>query len=340
MSAENPRVVWMPAGLDACAAFRMFFPHINMPESQFLFKWGQIDFKEFEGNEVAVVQRQVGERNLAALKSLRANGYKIVYDLDDNVWALVAANPLARVFKQMEEAWFPCAEQANVITVSTRGLASAVKSHLGHLKKEIIVCPNGIPFDIYRQATTSRDDGMVVIGWQGSNTHGDDIKEAWDTLPGILNEHENVRMEFLGHPPPKELWSHPRIKVRGWSPVGEFPARLASWAWDIALAPLEDTRFNRSKSAIKAMESASMKVPCLCSDVQPYNEWASLGGADLKWLLCNTQTQWRSKLKVLINEPERRVALGELAYKVTERFFNVKILVENWKRACQLAMQC
>jgi len=330
----------MPAGLDACAAFRMFFPHINMPGSQFLFKWGQIDFKEFHGNEVAVVQRQVGPMNLLALQSLRKNGYKIVYDLDDNVWSLVAANPLARVFRQLEEEWMPCAEQAHVITVSTRGLASAVRSHLGHLQKEIIVCPNGIDFNIYRQATTSRDDGMIVIGWQGSNTHGADVQEAWYVLPTIVDEFENVRMEFLGNVPPKGLENHPRTRMRAWVPVGEFPGRLASWAWDIALAPLEDTRFNRSKSAIKAMESAAMKVPCLCSDVQPYHEWASLGGDDLKWLLCSTGSHWKNKLRQLINEPEWRKHLGEVAYGVTERFFNVKTLVENWKRACQIAMQC
>lgn len=313
---------------------------MNMPGSQFLFKWGEIDFKEFAGNEVAVVQRQVGIRNLAALQALRKHGYKIVYDLDDNVWALVAANPLAPVFKKLESEWMPCAEQAHVITVSTRGLASAVKNHLGYLRKEIIVCPNAIDFNVYREATTLRDDGMVVVGWQGSNTHAADILEAWSILPNILREFENVRMEFVGHLPPREIENHARTKMRMWVPVGEFPGRLASWAWDIALAPLEDTRFNRSKSAIKPMESASMKVPCLCSDVQPYNEWASLGGQDLKWLLCSTDSQWKNKLKILIQEPERRKYLGELAYNVTHRFFNIGTLVENWKRACQLAMQC
>ena len=55
-------------------------PSLNFPGSQFLFSFGALNFNEFAG-EVVVVQRQVGMKNLIALKQLRNAGYKIIYDL-------------------------------------------------------------------------------------------------------------------------------------------------------------------------------------------------------------------------------------------------------------------
>lgn len=332
-----PQVVWMPAGLDGCALWRMFMPHLNYPRSQFLFRLGTINFSEFAG-QVVVVQRQVGPRNLTALKALRAAGYKIIYDLDDNVWQLPQGNPMKRIFQSVQEHFDPCVAEAHVITVSTRGLQSMVEQKLGYLGKPVILCQNAVDTRLYRDYTVGRDDGQTVIGWAGTNTHWHDVKEAWGVLPEVLDEFKYVRMEFVGQPPPEKIQKHERVRMRAWSPVGEFPGRLASWGWDIALAPLEQHRFNVSKSPIKLIEAAISKTPTLCSDVGPYHDFCALGGDDLRWLLCSFESQWGKKLRRLVAEPEWRRHLGELAYNVTERFFHIRSVVHNWKRAAQMAM--
>lgn len=335
---EWPKVVWMPAGLDGCALWRMFMPHLNYPRSQFLFALGEINYAEFAG-DVVCVQRQVGERNLAALRGLRQRGYKIIYDLDDNVWSLPQGNPMAKVFKNLKAEWEPCVKECHVITVSTRGLESAVKQQLGHLGKPVIVCQNAVDMRLYRDCTVAKEDPFTVVGWAGTNTHWHDVVEAWGILPEVLAEFQLSKMEFVGMPPPKEIVFHPRVRMRNWSAVGEFPGRFASWGWDIALAPLEDHRFNISKSPIKIIEAAVMKVPTLCSDVGPYHDFCALGGPDLKWLLCSFKSQWKEKLRRLIAEPDWRRHLGQLAYDVTERFFHIRLVAASWKRAAQIAME-
>jgi hypothetical protein len=317
----------------------MFMPHLNFPNSQFIFKPGTIDFSEFSG-QVAVVQRQVGERNKNALYMLKEAGYKLVYDLDDDVWNLPQGNPLKKAFEHVAEDFDPCVSLCDVVTCSTRGLELAIKGKLGYLNKPIVVVPNAIDMNLYCDSTVQKDDGMVVIGWQGSSTHFVDIREAWESLPDVVLEHENVRMEFVGNtPPPKRLLAHERVRIRGWVQVGGFPARMATWAWDIALAPLEDVRFNRSKSAIKLLEHSVQKCPVLCSDVQPYRDFCRLGGKDLEWLLCSFASQWKPKLKRLVEDKAWREHLGQLAYDVTDRFYNAKTVVHNWKRACRMALE-
>ena len=215
---------------------------------------------------------------------------------------------------------------------------------------------------MFSKKNLAKDD-TVIIGWQGSNTHSEDCREVFAMLPELLDENPQVRMQICGPPPvdvfeewepgmidgkiayrkvitqvTSKLGMHKHTMHRTWVPVGEYPNRFASWGWDIAIAPLADHVFNRSKSNIKMLEAASMHIPCLVSNIQPYNEFASLGGDDLKWLLCTFPSQWKDKLRTLINEPERRKYLGEKMYQVAKRFYDVEIIKNTWEYAFQKAL--
>ena len=258
---------------------------------------------------------------------------------DDDVWNVPQGNPMKWIFGQLQDLFDPCVEQAHLMTVSTRGLASAVDLKLGYLKKPVMVVPNAVDMRIFRDYTVQKNDDYTVIGWAGTNTHMVDVKECWHILPDVVKEFDKVKMEFIGLPPPREIYGHPRVMMRPGYPVGEYPGRLASWGWDIALGPLEQHRFNVSKSAIRLMEVAVAKTPTLCSDVAPYRDFCSLGGEDLKWLLCSFESQWKQKLRRLVMEPDWRKHLGQLAYNVVDRFFNLKDKVNNWKYAAQAALE-
>ena len=316
--------------------YRQFLPHMNMENSRFLFRPGTLNLQEFEDCKVAVVQRQVSVHNLAAMRHIKAAGIKIVYDLDDNLWSLPAANPAKKVFDQHKEGFAMCAVEADVITVSTQGLQTAARTAFG-FKKEIVVCPNGMDFNFFHQKPIQKDDGLTVIGWAGSNTHREDMIEALSILPEVLDSNPQSRIEFVGAPP--DNFSHEQMRFRVWVPVGEFANRMASWAWDISIAPLAENRFNRSKSCIKLLEAAALKIPCLVSDVQPYNEFCSLGGQDLKWLLCSTAQQWKTKLQILLHEPERRQFLGQRTHEVARLFYDMKKLKHNWQRVFEQVVQ-
>ncbi len=336
-----PKAAFLPAGIDACALYRMFMPHIRIEGSMFLFRRDRLRIQELNDYEVVVVQRQGTDANLKAMKLMKRAGKKLVYDLDDNLWSIPSANPGKQALESLEHGFSACAKEADVITVSTQGLKSAVQTALPSLRQEILVTPNGMDFDFFHPCPLDRDDGRVVLGWAGSNTHGDDIKDAWSVIPKLVEQHEQLWVEFVGMAPPKELEKHDRAKYKPWVPVGEFPNRFSSWSWDISLAPLVDNRFNRSKSCIKALESAAMKIPCLMSNVRPYTEFCALGGEELKWLLCETRKDWKDKLENLIIDGEYRKHLGSLMYHTAKKYFDMNTLKANWMYAIRKAAgQC
>lgn len=329
---------WLPANLDACALYREFIPHLHTPKSIFLFRPSRMSLDELKDVEVVVVQRQVTVENWKAMKMLKMEGKKIIYDLDDNMWDLPSWNPASGIFKDRREGFAVCAAEADLITVSTRGLKAACERHIPNVGKEILITPNAVDFDMFKPSALERDDGKVIVGWGGSNTHSGDIAEAWDVLPGLVKAHEQLHLEFIGMAAPKELHGHPRVHHRPWVPIGEFANRLSAWSWDVSLAPLAEIRFNRAKSSIKALESAALKVPCLMSDVQPYREFATLGGEKLMWLLCDTKQQWREKLGRLIEDGPYRKDLGQLMYDTAKKFFDIEVIKNNWFYALKRAM--
>lgn len=334
-----PRTAWLPANIDACAMYRMFLPHLHVPGSFFLFRMDKLLLSDLEGFDVVVVQRQVTPENFKALQMLRKAGKKIVYDLDDNVWQLPSSNPAQKYFKMMEDGFGYCVKEVNLITVSTQTLKSAVRTALPNIKQEIIVVPNSIDFDLFHESPLKKDDDQVIVGWAGSNTHDADMTEVCYILPELLENNPKLNLEFVGGGVPRNLEGKERVRFKKWVPVGEFANRFSSWSWDISMAPLEQHRFNYSKSCIKALESAAVKIPCLMSNVRPYHEFCALGGKDLEWLLCDSQRDWKTKLEVLINEPERRKELGDLMYKTAKKYFDIKNISQNWGYALRKAME-
>jgi glycosyltransferase involved in cell wall biosynthesis len=324
-------VAYLPAWIDACALYRMFLPHLHTPNSKFVFHPQATPFKEFEQAKVAVVQRQCTRQNFEALKKMKSMGLKLVYDLDDNVWNLPSHNPAKEVFEQMRQGFSICANVCDLVTVSTEALRGAVKVHAPEIAKKVEVVNNGIDFTLFQVPKIPKsDNGMVTIGWAGSNTHSGDLAEVWSLLPELHKEYENVAFEIVGEKPP-EGWDEntPRLHNRRWIPTSMFPARWGTWGWDIVLAPLQDNQFNRSKSNIKMLEAAAVNAPCLVSEVRPYQDFCE-HDSELKFLLCANRHQWKKKLRELVNETEKRKYLATKMRAVAEKYFTIQTTVKRW----------
>lgn len=334
MVTPIPKTAWMPAGIDACGLYRMFIPHLHVPDSAFMFA-PRLSQEMIADYEVVVVQRQVTDGNLKALKMMRKLGKKIVYDLDDNMWALPSTNPAQKHFQQMAKGFGVCAQQASVVTVSTMGLKNAVQREMPSLKCDILVTPNALDFNLYKPSELQKDEDRTLIGWAGSGTHEGDLREISGVFPKVLDKNKSTYVEFVGMEPPD--W-YERMCVKAWVPVGEFPSRFCNWSWDICVAPLENIRFNKSKSCLKMLECAALRIPCLVSDVQPYREFCALGGKELEWLICDFSSQWISKLNILINDLPYRKHIGELMYQVAKRHFDIERVKDNWIYALNTAL--
>jgi hypothetical protein len=194
---------------------------------------------------------------------------------------------------------------------------------------EVVHIDNCIDMNFFHLPVLPKDENKVVIGWGGSNTHGGDIGLVWGLLPQLLKDFPQVYLEFVGHEPPAEIRSHPRVKILPWCHISEYHNRFAHWNWDIVLAPLEKHRFNKSKSCIKMQEAAAIKAPCLAQWIEPYKYFCSFD-KQLMWLLCD-DLDWKTKLHRLIEDAPYRKQLGEAMYQNILANFNIERSAREWQ---------
>ena|ERR1700761_1328655 len=336
--AYQGTLTFAPAGIDACALWRMFMPHLNIPNSRFLFTEGIPRINEMAECDTLVVQRLMMEGNEKFLNIARKFGFKIIYDLDDNVWNMPNANPAKAFFKQPGaiEGLRHCSEWADAITVSTRELKREVERHMDyrinkHTKKHIPVIhiDNAVDLRIFHAPLIPRDEDKVVIGWGGSNTHLGDVADVWRLLPRLLEKYPNVFLEFAGQDPPQEIRNHERVTIRPWCHISEYANRLATWKWDIMLAPLEEHKFNESKSCIKMIEAGCIEAVCLAQDIAPYQYFASKSKG-LEWCLCYIDSHWEKKLSKLIEDKSFRQDMGKQMRQNVEDNFNITRTRDQW----------
>lgn len=333
-------VCFAPANIDACGLWRFFFPHLHLPGSRFLFTGGTPPFNEICETDIVCCQRMMSVENARFLQGMRALGMRIIYDLDDNVWTIPPDNPASHIFKmrEIQQGMMACAEWADVLTVSTPTLKKVMERNWGHLrnaasKKEIpvVVCQNRVDPLFYRPSDKDNGD-KIVIGWGGSNTHAGDLAGMWTTLHKILDDYPNVEVKLVGQQAP---FVHTRLSYHEWVHIAEFPFYLRQWNWDIFLAPLEEHKFNKSKSSIKLQEAGALGRPCLASTEQPYVEFCG-SDKDISWQLCSIPFQWENKLRKLIEDKTFRLALGQKMLQHTTTNFHIKQSIAEWNVAIDM----
>jgi glycosyltransferase involved in cell wall biosynthesis len=79
--------------------------------------------------------------------------------------------------------------------------------------------------------------------------------------------------------------------------------------WDIAIAPLADTPFNRCKSAIKALDYAALGLPVLASDRAVYR--GTLADGPGGRLVPDTENAWFVALARLVRDARFRHRLSD-----------------------------
>jgi glycosyltransferase involved in cell wall biosynthesis len=160
----------------------------------------------------------------------------------------------------------------------------------------------------------------IVYG-SGTNTHNIDFQEAVPALLAVLAKFSHVRLRIIGALDiPVEFSSYEDQLER--IPMCTYEEYLENLAeCDISIAPLEKYVFNDSKSNIKFLEAAVVKVPSVCS---PRAAFSQVIIHDENGYLCDTKIQWEEALTLLITDSPRRARISESAYALVMRHYAVE----------------
>lgn len=270
--------------------------------------------------DVVVTQRYGLPSSAAAdavLAHCRATGARLLYDLDDDLLHIPPDHPEAGELQPRAKLIQRLIRAADAVWVSTPGLAR----RLDALRPDAVVVPNGLDERLWGAYPPGRGTahGPVRLLCMGTMTHQADfalIQPALDRLKQDFGG--RVEIDMLGFTDAPDLpdWLN-RLSM----PVtaqGSYPG-FVNWiaqqpGWDIGLAPLADTPFNRSKSSIKALDYAALGLAVVASELDVYRaSVAARGGGELA---ANRPEDWYAALSRLLRDAELRHQLGRTALEL------------------------
>ncbi len=293
----------------------------------------------------------------------RTTGARLLYDLDDDLLHIPRDHPEAGMLRPRAPTVARMLRHADAVWVSTPGLAEALRA----TRSEVRVVPNGLDERLWGvpRAEARPLPYPVRLLFMGSATHLGDWQVAAGAMARVVALFgPGVAFEMIGVAGPVALPSWVNRVSPSKSGMASYPG-FVNWitqhrSWDIGIAPLADTAFNRCKSAIKTMDYAALGLPVLASDVPAYRGSLTDGaGADGRgtdsagadgagaarvgtggvggYLVANTEAAWFRALCDLINDAALRQRLAEGARTALAAHHTLAAQAA-WRRAAWLEL--
>jgi glycosyltransferase involved in cell wall biosynthesis len=280
---------------------------------------------------------------------LKSIGKTVIYETDDNYEAIDENNPFMKIKDYSVLSSRELIKMADGITVSTPELKAEIYNMFPDIKDKINVIPNALDFSQYKKRKGKNK--KLRIGFQGSNIHVQDLLIAIDAIEQLQKEYVFEFYIFgIDDRPFKELNKFCLERKEKWKWMEDFPKlyeklekieykhiptcsyekyrdKLSELNFDIGIAPLTDTRFNRSKSCLKFYEYAAVRTVTLASRVIPYSQ-----EMDQEDLVKNRHDKWVSKLRKLIEDETYRQQRLYAQEAWVNEMRDIKKIAKQWEQ--------
>lgn len=260
-----------------------------------------------------------------------------IIEVDDNYVDVPPWNEAYHSFRNgmsFREIAIESMRQADALMVTTPHLGEAYTT----FNDNVYVIENSLDFKGDRKfvgwdyASVRKHRG-VRVGWIGGRAHFEDLMMVSPVLRKILEKYPDVTLclvnsalkpscEALGREFPFDGLSNVHYADRSVA-INRYAAFMASFGFDIGIAPLVDCNFNRSKSNLRWLEYSALKLPTVATDIGHYS--ATVRNADEAFLVRdNDPDLWMKHLEMLINTPSLREEMGRRSYRRVKKDFNVQ----------------
>lgn len=208
-----------------------------------------INWSSITWADVLLIQRPAKPDMVEIAHYAKQCGVKVWVDHDDDFYNIDTSNKAFLTYKNQEaqKAIRACTQLANVLTVTTQELKNVYKH------PNTIIVPNAVP-DYVAGLLSTPAPKIHSIVWRGSDTHVKDLLDCKDELLDFAVDNPQMPWMFIGYNPFFITQSLKRSKYHGIVDCVQLYHLLAHTNASIAIVPLEDSVFNRSKSNIAWME--------------------------------------------------------------------------------------
>lgn len=251
------------------------------------------------------------------LRYIRSKSKILIYDFDDAV-----------LFRDSNAPHFHSGSRLKRFrhTLKYADLVLSGNQYLKDLSlpfaKKVSVVSTGIDTDAYFQKPLPDPSSSTTIGWIGSKPNLIYLKHLTEPINALYGATHDFRLKVVcddfiqGFECPVE---NKRWKKE--DEVGDIQS------FDIGVFPLPDDRWTKGKCAMKLLQYMSCAVPSVSSA----NEVTSAIVKDgFNGFLASNTSQWMEKLKFLIENPDKRTAIGTEGRKSIAGRFDARTIARNY----------
>lgn len=309
------------SGPSGCGWYRVIVPLAELGRHGWDTAWrAGVPPREADGYRVITAQRLDKPEALPIWRRLRAR-HRLVYETDDDIFSVPGERWVHATYPQhiMQESVTAAAQCADLVTVSTEPLAEVYR-RLGC--QDVRVLPNCLPDGVIG-LKRQRNRRKLIVGWAGGGSHAKDLAMIADGLRHFLDRHPGAELHLIGANF-TDLFGR-RCRYTDWIPCGPDLDYYRAMDFDIALCPLTGTKFDQSKSGIKALEAMAAGIPVLASDVEPYRGTVIDG---VNGYLIRRKADWARRLHELAGDPVAREEMGANGLQMAREH----TIGANWQR--------
>ncbi len=272
-----------------------------------------VDFKNYD---LVVFNRWLGKHHYDILKKIAQAKTPYIVDVDD-YWVLPKFNPAYWAYRNgIKNAIKDALHYADGVTCTTPQLLEQVKQY----NKNAIVLPNCLDYEHEQWKHSRVANDKDKVGWVGGITHHEDLKLIVDDITR-LGEEGLIDFYLCGYTP-SDIWDSICSMFKGdWFHVVRGTSANAYGEvykhFDVAIAPLQATKFNSCKSELKILEASAYDLPIVVSACEPYLNHIDNGG-----VIFSKNDEWYDSIKqALLNTSH----LGSSNAKYCKKFHDIKL---------------
>lgn len=179
-----------------------------------------------------------------------------------------------------------------------------------------------------------QSDNNIKIVYAAGNDH----KQLFDKyilpiLPRLEEKYKDkITLTLVGvHPDIEKCNEYIHTEYKDAMPLEEYRNYMRNAGFDIGLAPLADTDFNRCKYYNKFIEYTLVGVTGIYSDVIPYSYVVK--DRENGFLANNTDSAWYDKICEVIDDAELRSCCITNSIKTIKEKNDAELLKKEWKKA-------
>lgn len=264
--------------------------------------------------DVLVFHRLMAPEHVEFVERIRRErpDMTIIAEYDDDLFHTRPDNP---IFTRPDSTLDHADYQATLVPSLRRGLGlvdrvivstSYLERRLGEETSTPISClPNTIDEVLLEVPQRHRLPGeQLRVGWAGSPTHAADWRLHANGVRKAVTR-AKASLTLMGADYRALVGVKDSAYVPWTNAIDQYFLQLSTW--HIALAPLIDDPFNRSKSPIKVLEAGALAIPIVASEAGPYPDLVVDGETGF---LCRTNADWERALRTLAFDEDARIEMG------------------------------